>query len=93
MLESGQVVRTITWLFENLCETHVSLRPGKHRICGMQVKDTITQDQYKEYVELHKRKEHHIFTVESTNSIPAAVLFTRAIRILREKSQCLRNML
>lgn len=59
----------------------------------MQVKDTITQDRYKEYVELRKRKEHHIFTVESTNAIPAVTLFTRAIRILREKSQNLRNML
>ena len=62
-------------------------------LCGIQVQDTVTQDRYKEYVELRKRKEHHIFTVESTNSIPAATLFTRALRILREKSQNLRNML
>jgi DNA-directed RNA polymerase alpha subunit len=57
------------------------------------VKDTITQDRYKEYVELRKRKEHHIFTVESTNSISAAELFKRAIRILRHKCTALRNML
>jgi hypothetical protein len=59
----------------------------------LQVQDTITQDRFKEYLELRKRKEHHIFTVESTNSIPAATLFTRAIRLLQGKSQTLRNML
>lgn len=60
---------------------------------NVQVKDTITQDRYKDYVQLRKRKEHHIFTVESTTSITATTLFTRAIRILHSKSQNLRNML
>lgn len=57
------------------------------------MKDVATQDKYKAYIELRKRKEHHIFTVESVTPIPAATLFTRAIRILREKSHKLKSML
>jgi hypothetical protein len=67
--------------------------PANMQTANLQVRDVVTQDRYKAYLELRKRKEHHIFTVESVTLIPAATLFVRAIQILRGKSQRLKSML
>lgn len=59
----------------------------------MQVRDLANESRYSEYIQLRKRKEHHIFTIETCGSIPAAELFKRAIAVLRGKCENLKGML
>lgn len=59
----------------------------------MQVRDLANEAKYQKYIQLRKRKEHHIFTIETCGSIPAATLFKRAVGVLREKCENLKGML
>ncbi|XP_011860006.1 PREDICTED: DNA-directed RNA polymerases I and III subunit RPAC1 [Vollenhovia emeryi] len=42
-------------------------------------------DQLKNCVELSRIKNHFIFTIESVGTLPAAVLFTEAVKVLKNK--------
>lgn len=57
------------------------------------MRDTANEAEYCDYIQLRKRKEHHIFTIETCGAIPAATLFKRAIAILRAKCENLKGML
>lgn len=57
------------------------------------MRDAANEADYSAYIQLRKRKEHHIFTIETCGAIPAATLFKRAIAILREKCENLKGML
>jgi hypothetical protein len=59
----------------------------------VQIRDLSGEDPYKEYLEVRKRKEHCIFTIEPSVSVPPEQLFLRAIKILHEKCKRLESML
>ena len=59
----------------------------------MQARDLSAEEAYQEYIEIRKRKEHAIVTVEPCVSVPAEQLFMRAISILRQKCEQLSGML
>eukprot|EP00892_Ulva_mutabilis_P006411 jgi/Ulvmu1/4141/UM019_0120.1 len=57
------------------------------------VRDTANAKKFQDYIQLRKRKEHHIFTIESSGSIPAPRLFQHALALLRDKCENLKAML
>lgn len=59
----------------------------------MQIRDMSGEEPYKDYLEVRKRKEHCIFTIEPCVSVPPEQLLTRALRILKGKCQRLESML
>jgi hypothetical protein len=59
----------------------------------VQVRDLTGEGPYMDYLEVRKRKEHCIFTIEPCVAVPPEQLFLRAIRILRNKCERLESML
>jgi DNA-directed RNA polymerase I and III subunit RPAC1 len=51
----------------------------------LQVRRLLEQDKWAEAIQLRKRKDHFIFTIESTGCIPAEELFRMALDILAAK--------
>ena len=59
----------------------------------VQVRRLLEQDRWHEAIQLHKRKDHFIFTIESTGCIPADQLMRAALAILEEKCERLAGRL
>jgi DNA-directed RNA polymerase I and III subunit RPAC1 len=57
------------------------------------VRRLLEQESWKERLQLRKRKDHIIFTVESTGTQPAATLLRTALTILEQKCERLANRL
>lgn len=53
----------------------------------------LEQDKWREALQLRKRKDHFIFTVESTGCVPADQLVRDALAILAEKCERLAGRL
>lgn len=51
-----------------------------------QIRHLSGEEQFKDYIEVRKRKMHFIFTIESVGQLPPEVILQRAIRILRTKA-------
>jgi DNA-directed RNA polymerase I and III subunit RPAC1 len=45
----------------------------------------LEHDRWRESIQLRKRKDHFIFTIESTGCVPADQLMRNALAILAEK--------
>jgi DNA-directed RNA polymerase I and III subunit RPAC1 len=43
------------------------------------------QDKWREVVQVRKRKDHFIFTIESTGAMAPQELFLKALEILKQK--------
>ncbi|XP_074320115.1 uncharacterized protein LOC141656924 [Silene latifolia] len=56
-------------------------RPRACTLC----RECIQEEGWAEYVALRRKKDHFIFTIESTGALPPDVLFTEAVKILEEK--------
>ncbi|KAH9607188.1 hypothetical protein KSS87_021254 [Heliosperma pusillum] len=56
-------------------------RPRACTLC----RECIQEEGWAEYVALRRKKDHFIFTIESTGALPPEVLFTEAVKILEEK--------
>ncbi|KAK9673755.1 hypothetical protein RND81_12G187000 [Saponaria officinalis] len=56
-------------------------RPRACTLC----RQCIQEEGWDEYVALRRKKDHFIFTIESTGALPPDVLFTEAVKILEEK--------
>jgi DNA-directed RNA polymerase I and III subunit RPAC1 len=55
-------------------------------ICNLlQVRRLLEQEKWAEAIQLRKRKDHFIFTIESTGCVPAEDLFRMALDILAAK--------
>ena len=67
-------------------------RPGTTFDC-LQVRDLTAEEAYADYIEVRKRKEHCIFTIEPCVATAPEVLFARAIDILKQKCKRLNAML
>lgn len=50
-----------------------------------QVRRLLEHERWREAIQLRKRKDHFIFTIESTGCIPADQLMRNALAILSEK--------
>lgn len=74
-----------------LCASGVLQRVTQRRL--LQVRHLTGLDKYGEYIQVRKRKEHFIFTIESVGSIPPAQLFIKALDILRAKCDALSEVL
>jgi DNA-directed RNA polymerase I and III subunit RPAC1 len=57
------------------------------------VRRLLEQDKWREALQLRKRKDHFIFTVESTGCVPADQLVRDALAILAEKCERLAGRL
>lgn len=58
-----------------------------------QIRDLTGEEAFAGLLEVRKRKEHCIFTIEACGSTPAPVLFERALAILKAKCTRLNSML
>lgn len=58
-----------------------------------QVRRLLEQEQFREAVQIRKRKDHFIFTIESTGILAPEELFMQALNILQEKAQRLAGRL
>lgn len=58
-----------------------------------QVRRLLEQDRWRESIQLRKRKDHFIFTIESTGCVPAAELMQNALSILAAKCERLAGRL
>ena len=56
----------------------------KHSI--VQVRRLAADERWAGRLELRKRKDHFVFTVESAGALPPAALFTRAVDVLADKA-------
>jgi DNA-directed RNA polymerase I and III subunit RPAC1 len=52
-----------------------------------QVRRLLEQEKWRECVQLRKRKDHFIFTIESTGAVAPEELFRRALQILVQKCE------
>ena len=59
----------------------------------VQVRRMSGEAAWAEHLELRKRKDHFIFTVESTGALPPDALFTRAVDVLVAKCDRLLELL
>ena len=59
----------------------------------VQIRDLSGDEPFQQYLEVRKRKEHCIFTIETCVNTPPEVLFMRAIEILKQKCTRLDSML
>jgi len=57
------------------------------------VRRLLEQDRWRESIQLRKRKDHFIFTIESTGCIPAEELMRNALATLAEKCERLAGRL
>ena len=46
----------------------------------------VEEERWRDTIELRKRKDHFIFTIESTGALRPEALFKQALRILVEKA-------
>lgn len=53
--------------------------------CAVQVRRLLEQEKWADCIQLRKRKDHFIFTIESTGCVPAEDLFRMALDILAAK--------
>lgn len=56
------------------------------RACTM-CRECIRSDDFDKKIELGKRRNHYIFTVESLGVVPPEILFSKALEVLKEKVQ------
>lgn len=61
------------------------LQDDIYRKMMMQVRRLSGEDKWREHLQLRKRKDHFIFTIESTGILKSDVLFVRAIDVLSAK--------
>jgi len=54
------------------------------RNCTM-CRECIRDDKHNDLVDLGKKRNHYIFTVESIGVIPPEILFAKALEVLKEK--------
>lgn len=59
----------------------------------LQVRRLLEQERWREAIQLRKRKDHFIFTIESTGCVPAAQLMRDALQILAAKCERLAGRL
>jgi DNA-directed RNA polymerase I and III subunit RPAC1 len=57
------------------------------------VRRLLEEERWRGVVEVRKRKEHFIFTIESTGALPAAELFKQALAALAGKAERLERRL
>jgi len=50
------------------------------------VRRLVEEERWRDTIELRKRKDHFIFTIESTGALRPEALFKQALRILVEKA-------
>lgn len=55
-------------------------------VCAAQVRRLAADERWAGCLELRKRKDHFVFTVESTGALPPQMLFTRALDVLAAKA-------
>lgn len=58
-----------------------------------QVRRLLENEKWSEAIQLRKRKDHFIFTIESTGCVPADELFRQALGILEAKCDRLASKL
>lgn len=52
----------------------------------VQVRRLAADERWAGRLELRKRKDHFVFTVESAGALPPAALFARAVNVLADKA-------
>ena len=71
---------------EDLGKGKKSLTVANVRACTM-CRECIREDKFNSVVELGKKRNHYIFTVESIGVIPPEECFSKALQVLKEKVQ------
>ncbi|GMH05831.1 hypothetical protein Nepgr_007671 [Nepenthes gracilis] len=61
----------------------VVARPRACTLC----RECIREEGWDQYVALRRKRDHFIFTIESTGALPPEVLFTEAVKILEDKCE------
>lgn len=84
---SGQLTKLVS--LAALSHPHLNLPSNTHH----QVRRLLEQDRWREAIHLRKRKDHFIFTIESTGCVPAEDLMRNALTILVEKCDQLHGRL
>lgn len=69
---------------EDLGNGNKGLTVANVRACTM-CRECIRDDKFNKVVELGKKRNHYIFTVESIGVIPPEVCFSKALQVLKEK--------
>ena len=50
-------------------------------------RECIRKDNFNDKIELGKKRNHYIFTIESVGVVPPQVLFSKALEVMKEKIQ------
>ncbi|CAI7816451.1 unnamed protein product [Closterium sp. NIES-54] len=58
-------------------------RPRNCTVC----RECIREEGWGDYIQLRRKRDHFIFSVESTGALPPNVLFTEAVKLLEQKAR------